>query len=170
MPAASTHREVEIKLDADASFALPDLGCLPGVTNVEALPVQELEAIYLDSADLRLARHGTTFRRRTGGDDAGWHLKLPAAGANERLEIRRAPGRSVRAVPPQLLGLVRVQLRGAPVAPVARIATHRTVHRLIGDGGVVLAEVADDQVTGEALGEELVSRSPSWWPRTRRCG
>src|SRR5690348_17800626 len=46
-------------------------------------------------------------RRRTGGPDAGWHLKLPAA-KQGRIEVRRGLGRSERAVPPQLLGLVRV--------------------------------------------------------------
>jgi CHAD domain-containing protein len=151
---AGTHHEVEIKLDAERSFVLPDLHGLPGVTAVGAGEVQQLEAVYLDSADLRLARHGTTFRRRTGGTDAGWHLKLPDAGQG-RIEVRRGLGRSVSAAPPKLLGLVRVQLRGEPVAPVARITTRRTVYRLLGPGDVVLAEVADDEVTGEAMGAEL---------------
>jgi CHAD domain-containing protein len=151
-----THREIEIKLDADAGYVLPDLAAIPGVAGVERAEVQELEAVYVDTADLRLVRHGTTLRRRTGGTDAGWHLKLPAGG-RERIEVQRALGRSVKAVPPQLLGLVRVELRGEPVAPVARIATTRTVHRLLGEDGTVLAEVADDQVTGEALGAELTT-------------
>jgi CHAD domain-containing protein len=153
-----THTEIETKLDADADFVLPDLTGLPGVSAVEDGEVQELEAVYLDSEDLRLARHGTTFRRRTGGTDAGWHLKLPAA-KKGRIEVRRALGRSERTVPPQLLGLVRVQLRGEPVAPVARIRTRRTVRRLLGHDGAVLAEVADDQVTAEALGAELTTSS-----------
>ncbi|HST83803.1 MAG TPA: CYTH and CHAD domain-containing protein [Kineosporiaceae bacterium] len=158
MPSApsDTHHEIEIKLDAGADFVLPDLAGLPGVSTVADSEVLELDAVYLDSEDLRLARHGTTFRRRTGGPDAGWHLKLPAA-KQGRIEVRRGLGRSERAVPPQLLGLVRVQLRGEPVAPVARITTRRTVRRLLGVDGVVLAEVADDQVTAEALGEELTT-------------
>jgi CHAD domain-containing protein len=153
---SGTHHEIENKLDADAGFVLPNLCDLPGVTAVDDGEVQDLEAVYLDSDDLRLIRHGTTFRRRTGGTDAGWHLKLPAA-KKGRIEVRRALGRSVRTVPPQLLGLVRVQLRGEPVAPVARITTHRTVHRLRDAEGVVLAEVADDHVTAEALGQELTT-------------
>jgi hypothetical protein len=35
------------------------------------------EADYYDTDDLRLIRGGITLRRRRGGDDAGWHLKLP---------------------------------------------------------------------------------------------
>jgi hypothetical protein len=96
---ADTYLEIELKLEADPSFVLPDLAGLPGVTSVEDAQLQELEAVYLDSADLRLARHGTTFRRRTGGTDAGWHLKLPAA-KQGRIEVRRAPGRMAGLRPP----------------------------------------------------------------------
>ena len=113
---SGTHHEVETKLDAEADFLLPDLSALPHVSGVADGEVHELEAVYLDSADLRLARHGTTFRRRTGGTDAGWHLKLPAAKTG-RIEVRRAAGRSVGDVPRQLLGLVRVQVRGADGGP-----------------------------------------------------
>jgi CHAD domain-containing protein len=155
--ANGTYREIEIKLDADADFTLPELTGLPGVERVEDAEVQDLDAVYLDSADLRLIRHGTTFRRRTGGEDAGWHLKLADAKHSARTEIRRAPGRSVDAVPPKLLELLRAQLRGEQVAPVARISTRRTVRRLVGADDVVLAEVADDQVTAEAMGEELTT-------------
>ena len=43
----------------------------------------ELVAVYYDTADLRLIRSRLTLRRRRGGSDAGWHLKLPA-GADSR--------------------------------------------------------------------------------------
>jgi CHAD domain-containing protein len=147
----ATHLEVEIKLDADADFVLPDLAALPGVAQVEPVPAVKLAATYLDTDDLALMRNRTTFRRRTGGSDAGWHLKLPAS-KDERLEIHEPVGRSVRAVPPRLTGLVRVQLQGAPVAPVAKISTTRAVHRLLDADGRVLAEVADDLVVADELG------------------
>jgi hypothetical protein len=35
-----------------------------------------LEAVYYDAPDLRQLFEGVTLRRRTGGEDAGWHLKL----------------------------------------------------------------------------------------------
>lgn len=146
--------EVEVKLDADTGFELPDLSGLPGVARVDPGEAQLLEAVYLDSPDLRLTRSGTSLRRRTGGSDAGWHLKLPA-GDDGRLEVRRAPGRSVRAVPPALLGLSRVRLRGEAVEPVARIETCRTEHALVSGDGTVLAVVADDAVTGEAMGDQV---------------
>jgi CHAD domain-containing protein len=152
------HHEIEIKLDAAQDFALPDLQVLPGVVDVRDGGVHQLEAVYLDSPDLRLIRHGTTFRRRTGGDDAGWHLKLPAGGKT-RIEVRRELGGEGDAVPPALLGLVRAQLRGGPVQPVAKITTRRSVRRLLGADDVVLAEVADDTVVAEAMGEELTTSS-----------
>jgi len=155
---AGTHLEIETKLDADDGFTLPDLSGLPGVARVATGDAERLEAVYLDSPDLRLVRSGTTLRRRTGGSDAGWHLKLPAGGEG-RLEVRRAPGRSVRTVPAALLSLSRVRLRGAGVAPVARIATERTEHALQAEDGTVLAVVADDAVTAEAMGEEAVVSS-----------
>ncbi|CAM5658801.1 hypothetical protein SMICM304S_11390 [Streptomyces microflavus] len=39
----------------------------------------ELDAVYYDTADLRLAADSLTLRRRTGGADEGWHLKFPVA-------------------------------------------------------------------------------------------
>src|SRR5690242_7222286 len=147
-----THLEIETKLDADPSFALPDLSGLPGVARVETADEHRLEAVYLDSEDLRLTRAGATLRRRTGGSDAGWHLKLPDNGRG-RLEIRRAPGRSVRAVPAPLVGLARASLRGRPVEPVARIETGRTEHALVAEDGTVLAVVSDDAVSAQSLGD-----------------
>src|SRR5215475_5052938 len=69
--------EIERKYDAPESGRLPDLQDLPGVDAV-AQPVEHhLEATYFDTPELRLVRHGITLRRRTGGADDGWHLKLP---------------------------------------------------------------------------------------------
>jgi CHAD domain-containing protein len=59
-------------------------------------------------------------------------------------------------VPAALLGLSRVRLRGEGVEPVARIATERTEHSLQAADGTVLAVLADDAVTAEALGDEVV--------------
>ncbi|GAB6900257.1 CYTH and CHAD domain-containing protein [Kineosporia succinea] len=160
---AGTHHEIEIKLDADPEFALPDLTALPGVGSVGEAGEHQLEATYLDTEDFRLIRGGTTLRRRTGGGDAGWHLKLkqPIKGdaADSRLEIHKPLGRSVRTVPPALIGLVRVQTRGAAVSPVALISTRRTVRELRDAEGTVLAEVADDLVSAQSLGEETVVQS-----------
>jgi hypothetical protein len=51
-------------------------------------------------------------------------------------------------VPDDLSGLVADQVHGQPLRPIARLQTTRTVRRLTDAAGQVLAEVADDEVTG----------------------
>jgi CHAD domain-containing protein len=139
--------ETETKYEADASTVLPGLGTLPGVASVRGPDIVQLEAEYYDTADFRLLRAGITLRRRKGGDDAGWHLKLPA-GPARREEIRRPLGRAGRA-PAELTNLVRASTRGRPIEPVASITTRRQTTTLLGRDGESLAEVADDQVTAK---------------------
>ena len=69
--------ETEAKYEADPDTVLPPLGDLPQVARTAGPPRQVLDAVYYDTTDLRLLRAGITLRRRTGGEDAGWHLKLP---------------------------------------------------------------------------------------------
>lgn len=141
---ASTHREVERKYDAEPGTALPDLGALAGVSDVSEPERHELEAVYYDTADLVLARAGVTLRRRSGGDDAGWHLKLPV-GAGSRDEVRLPPGRA--GTPPRELSrALLAHTRGAPLQVVATLRTSRTVRRLLDEDGARLAEVCADDV------------------------
>ena len=73
------HDETERKFDVGAETIFPALDDVEGVSAVSQPADLELEAVYFDTTDLDLARCGATLRRRTGGDDAGWHLKLPKA-------------------------------------------------------------------------------------------
>ncbi len=153
---ADAHVEIEEKYCADESLRMPELLDLPSVTRVGQPAELTLEATYFDTQDLRLAARRVTLRRRTGGDDEGWHLKLPLDDGS-RLELHRPLGRSRRANPPvpaALLRQVRARVREAPLAPVAQLATRRIVHRLYGEGDRLLAEVADDQVRAEVIGKE----------------
>lgn len=93
--------ETEAKYDAPAGAALPRLDDLPQVAGTSGPGEEQLEAEYYDTDDLRLIRAGITLRRRRGGDDAGWHLKLPL-GADTRREIRLPLGRAGRRVPGEL--------------------------------------------------------------------
>ena len=154
------HREVEQKFDVPAGFALPDLGGLPGVASVGAPEERRLSAVYHDTADLRLARARVTLRRRTGGPDAGWHLKLPAVdGARRELQ---APLGDPRTPPADLLARVVEALDGAPVAPAAGLETRRVVTLLRAGDGRVLAEVADDTVTGTDLAADAGTAPQTW--------
>jgi CHAD domain-containing protein len=155
--------ETETKYDAPAEAALPDLGGLPDVASLSASPEQRLEAEYFDTEDLRLIRAGITLRRRTGGDDEGWHLKLPAGPAS-RTEIRLPLGRSAHEVPAELAELVRVRVRDKSLQPVASVTTRRRTIALIDPASNSLAEVADDQVTGTRRGDPAAGSSSilSW--------
>jgi CHAD domain-containing protein len=142
------HREVERKFDAETGTALPDLVSVPGVGREGQPVVTRLEATYLDTAQLDLARHRVTLRRRTGGEDEGWHLKLPV-GADERLELREPLGESSATPPAALTDEVRALFRDRPLGPVAVLRTERTEHPLLDVHGGVLAVLADDVVQAE---------------------
>jgi inorganic triphosphatase YgiF len=139
--------ETERKYDAEAGFALPDLAGLDEVAAVTGPQTYRLRAIYFDTTDFRLAAAKITLRRRTGGTDAGWHLKLPA-GADSRREVHAPLGRGASSVPARLAELVTGWTGGQPLRPIARLATTRRLRRLAGRDGEVLAEVADDLVVG----------------------
>ena len=139
--------EVERKYAVGAEFVLPDLSMMPGVAGVTGPETYHLTAIYLDTPGLDLAAAHITLRRRGGGTDEGWHLKLPA-GAGARREVHAPLGPGTEPVPAELAGLVADWTRGQPLRPIARLQTTRTVRRLTGATGQLLAEVADDEVTG----------------------
>ncbi len=139
--------ETERKYDVDAGFVLPDLAGWGGALSMTPPEVQQLAATYYDTDDLRLIGAHITLRRRTGGDDAGWHIKLPAGGDSRR-EVHFPLGPPRHSVPGEIAAEVARWSGGAPLRPIARLETRRTVRRLLGRAGEVLAEVADDQVTG----------------------
>ena len=139
------HVEVEEKYDVDEDTPLPDLSGLPGVAAVAPPEEHELEATYVDTPGLALARARITLRRRTGGHDAGWHLKLPAD--DGRYEVHEPLGDADEPVPDRLSDVLRVVVRDEPLLPVVTVRNRRTAHRLLDERGRVLAEVADDRVT-----------------------
>src|SRR6516165_355629 len=142
----SSQMEVERKYAVGAEFVMPDLSAAPAVTAVTSPRTYHLTAIYFDTPGFRLASARITLRRRTGGTDAGWHLKLPAGTA--RREVHAPLESGTDTVPAELAGLVSDVTGGRPLRPIARLQTARTVRHLMDGAGQVLAEVADDQVTG----------------------
>lgn len=141
--------EIETKYDAPEGVSLPRFEGVAGVSQVSAPREDRLEAEYFDTDGLRLLRAGVTLRRRHGGPDAGWHLKLPVSGAGRR-EIQLPI--STGTVPEELSDLVQGIARGEPLRPVARIETRRQVLALRGESGDSLAEVADDEVSAQTMG------------------
>jgi CHAD domain-containing protein len=140
--------EVERKFEVVESTVSPSFDGLSSVSRAERSPAQQLDAVYFDTPGRDLAAHHVTLRRRTGGTDAGWHLKLPA-GPDARTEVL-APLGDADAVPEELGDVVLAIVRDRGLGPVARIATSRTVDVLYGADGTALAEFCDDQVTAQA--------------------
>jgi CHAD domain-containing protein len=140
-----THREIERAYAPAGQEGLPDLTELPGVARVGDPVVAELCATYVDTADLALARAGVSLRRRTGGSDEGWHLKVPADRGRDEIHLPLTPEGEP---PDELVAAVLGWTRRAPLGPVATIETRRTTYPLLDVAGGTLAEVADDRVTG----------------------
>ncbi len=149
-PKTSRHTEVERKFDVVESTVSPSFEGLSTVARVERSPSQHLEAVYFDTPDHDLAAHRITLRRRTGGSDAGWHLKLPA-GPDTRTEVRAPLDDGVGGgVPEDLKDVVLAIVRDRPLGPVARISTDRTVDLLYDPAGTPIAEFSDDKVIASA--------------------
>ncbi|MGC4887040.1 CHAD domain-containing protein [Micromonospora sp. DT227] len=142
--------ERERTFSGDEGFRLPDLTGCGGVVTMSDATASELDAVYWDTDDLRLLRSAHALRRRTGGHDAGWHLKVGAVGG-ARVEHQFPAGAADAGPPAELVALIRGASRGRPVAPAARIVNHRRERRLLDADGRVLAEVAEDDVRSEDL-------------------
>ncbi|GAA1269870.1 CYTH and CHAD domain-containing protein [Sphaerisporangium rubeum] len=144
--------EVEDKFDVPAGFLIPDMSGVPGCAVVAGPKTYRMVAVYFDTPDLRLASRGITLRRRRGGDDAGWHLKLPKAkGAREEIGVPLT--RSATVVPPEIADMVLAYSRREPLVPVAELATRREVTVLRDADGRPLIEIADDTVKGTVYGD-----------------
>ncbi|WBP93857.1 CYTH and CHAD domain-containing protein [Mycolicibacterium neoaurum] len=146
-PKTSRHTEVERKFDVVESTVSPSFEGLAVVSRVQHEPTQLLEAVYYDTPSHDLAAYKITLRRRTGGADEGWHVKLPA-GPDARTEVRAPLADSV---PEDIRDVVAAIVRDRPLSAVARITTNRTVSLLFGADGTPLAEFCDDQVDAAAL-------------------
>ena len=168
---STDQHEIEDTYAVADDTPLPDLGRLDGVATVADGGVHQLEATYFDTGDFVLAAARVSLRRRTGGPDAGWHLKLPMKVG--RFEVHEPLSRASKTVPKTLRALVVAHTRGARLRPVVVIRTRRHVHRLLDTSDGVLAEFCDDRVTAEVTGGpepmawrewelELVEADPSW--------
>jgi len=150
--------EVERKYDVDDDTPLPDWGGLPRVDAVSAGEVRELDARYLDTADAELSRSGVALRRRTGGPDAGWHIKGPREG-DGRLEIGWPLGDDDGV--PEAVSQTLSRWTTGLLTPLARIENSRTAYLLTGADGVI-AEFVDDRVRATDLRQGVQREWREW--------
>ncbi|WP_024287411.1 CYTH and CHAD domain-containing protein [Cellulomonas sp. KRMCY2] len=146
----TTYRELERKVRVPEVLALPQLaGVAPGVVDVVAGDEITMVAAYHDTPDLRLIRWGATLRRREGGPDEGWHLKLPVASdgvlVRDELTLPLEAGETGR-VPAEIEDVVRALVRAEPLVHVVTVRTRRTPYALLDDAGTEVAELVDDRV------------------------
>jgi inorganic triphosphatase YgiF len=155
------HLETEQKYDAAADFVLPDLSGLDGRAKATGRHRYYLSATYFDTEDLDLIKNRVTLRRRVGGPDEGWHLKLPVR-KDTRQEVRLPlSAGEAGTVPAPLAAQVEDITAGRPLHPIAILDTERTVVTLTGQADEPLAEVADDLVTARRL--DVPGAEPMTW-------
>ena len=187
--------EIERKYDVDDEAVVPDLvgvsvgvgagagagggaGRALEVARVVPDPAASLSATYHDTPDHRLLGARVTLRRRTGGHDAGWHLKLPpeVAGGGRR-EVHHPLGADDEPVPAELLDRVAALLAtgrdgggddggdgdgASALRPVLLLETRRTAHHLLDGEGRELVEVADDGVRATRVADGRVRTWREW--------
>lgn len=139
----TTLLEVESKFDVDPDALSPDLSDLPAVVAVDPPIHEDLIATYFDTTTLDLLAAGITVRRRTGGHDEGWHVKVPADA--DRYEVHEPLSDSFQ-VPTHIAAVVAGVTRGQGLEVVAIVHTRRSVTRLRDQSGAVVAEFCDDVV------------------------
>lgn len=147
---AQEHLETERTLEVPTHWSFPRLAGVGRVTTVGAPRRMTQTATYLDTPGLDLLAHKHTLRRRTGGTDAGWHLKKPRKG-DARLELGAPLGRGTSVVPSDLRDEVADIIGRRALVPVTVLRTRRTRRQLLDGAGTVLAVVEDDAVEATVL-------------------
>ena len=140
--------EIERKYDVDANAVPPRL-VGAGAVALESEPsTDHLVALYVDTADLALARQKVAVRIRRGGSDEGWHVKLP--GDEGRIELHWPLGDGDEP-PEELLETLRERVGDARLQPIARVTNRRITTILQDAAGFAVAELCDDHVDSEDL-------------------
>jgi CHAD domain-containing protein len=156
----TSHREVERKFRVHGLFEMPDLAASGIADWVDSGEPFTMTAVYHDTESLALFRWGITVRRREGGGDEGWHMKLPVAGADgatrDEMHLPLSAG-ATGEVPAAFVEIVAPLLRGQPLAPVITLNTERTPHLLKSDDRRALVEVVDDVVSAVHRGRVVTA-------------
>lgn len=145
----SSSLEIERKYDVDADTPLPDWSGMPGVARVGEPEPRELDARYLDTADGHLAGSLTALRRRSGGHDAGWHIKrsTPEGKLETHFPLDETTDAGADPIVPDAVLAALAEIAVPPFVVLARIRNSRTAYALQDAAGGVVAEFVDDRVT-----------------------
>lgn len=150
----ASHIEREDKYDVDSAFDLPRaLG--PDGAGAGIAAEHEIDNMYWDTADGALRMFGATLRRRSGGADDGWHLKLPRADG-ARMELH-SDDPSALAPPEDLVRRIAGIVRGRPLVEVARLRERRLSYLVRDGAGAPLVEVDDGEVRATVRGDAAIA-------------
>ncbi len=134
--------EQEDKFEVDQDWVMPPVADLVPDGGRLDQEVRKLHNTYFDTPGAGLRLFGITLRRRIGGSETGWQLKVPTGSARTELQS----GSQEKTLPPPLTEGVEGLLAGESLDPVATIVTARTAYRLLDADGELVLEIADDQV------------------------
>ena len=149
MEAASESIEIERKYEVPTDTEVPGAEAFAAVGLTAGRAVKyELHARYFDTPDGQLAQQRLALRVRTGGPDAGWHLK--EKGAAGTLELHWAMSGEM---PAGLEHELRSRIGEGvdDIGPLAELRTERRVVRLGDADGIEVIELADDRVIATDL-------------------
>jgi inorganic triphosphatase YgiF len=135
-------QEREDKFEVDPDWVLPPvIGLVPEGGRLDQ-EVRRLENTYFDTPGAGLRVFGVTLRRRVGGSETGWQLKVPNGTARTELQ---SSSRTKRLPPAFAKGVAGLRA-GETLQPVAMIMTTRAAYRLLDANGELVLQIADDQV------------------------
>lgn len=138
---ATTHLEVEFTYAVDLEAQVPDLSSIKEIYRVGSDETFDLVAKYYDTAKLDLIHAGITLRQRSGGHDAGWHLKMP--GAFGRIE-QQFPVQDE--LPQELADMLRGVVGDKPLVHIATVANHRRQQTYLDAYGQEVFQLCDDTI------------------------
>jgi len=156
-----THLEIERTYDLPEGDDLPDLIGVGSIARTEHEEPFVLDATYWDTERYDLVAARVTVRRRTGGPDAGWHIKRSASDT-VRHEQHFPLTEDADTVPDAVLAALFTERRGRALRPVVQITTTRTVTRLLDEDDDQVAELADDRVVARRLDDDAPATPRSW--------
>jgi CHAD domain-containing protein len=147
--------EREDKFEVDPDWVMPQVKRLvPDGGRVEQ-EVLKLENTYFDTPSAGLRLFGVTLRRRIGGSETGWQLKVP--NGTSRTELQS--GSRARKLPPALAHGVEGLRVGESIGLVATLLTTRTVYQVLDADGELVLEIADDEVETRPPDAETAQQS-----------
>jgi CHAD domain-containing protein len=134
--------EREDKFDVDPDWVVPQFKRLVPDGGRLDQHVRTLDNTYFDTPGAGLRLFGVTLRRRVGGSETGWQLKVPNGMARTELQSSAL----TKTLPSALAKGVAGLRAGERLEPVATVKTTRTAYRVLNADSELVLEVADDQV------------------------